>query len=128
MNRRDVLRGLIGAPIAVVAAPAVTAAPRRVLIQESPVAGFQHHEGESLWLMLSVGTPLELSREPENCHDTRAVAVRFMGRRIGYVPRVENAAVSQMLDRGERLSARLRHLQRDRDPWKRVRFAVELEM
>jgi hypothetical protein len=32
-----------------------------------------------------------------------------------------------MIDRGERLSARIVKLERDQNPWKRVRFEVAVE-
>jgi len=131
MDRRSFLKGMLGtsAVIGAVAAPAsvLAAASRpRLLIQQSPLAGFQYHEGESLWPLLSVGAPLRLLREPENTHDARAVAVRFMGRRIGYLPRLENTAVSQMLDRGVPLTAEIAELSRSQDPWQRVQLRVEV--
>jgi hypothetical protein len=129
MQRRTFLQTLlIALPMARTARAAAVPIPSRrvLLIQESPLAGFQYHEGEALWLLLRTGSPLKLIREAQNPHDPCAVAVRFMNRRIGYLPRVENAAVSQMLDRGERLSACIVTLRRDPDPWQRVRVAVEL--
>ena len=54
-------------------------AERVLLIQESPVAGFQYHDGESVWPRLSAGDSLELLREPANRYDRRAVAVYWGG-------------------------------------------------
>lgn len=65
-------------------------------------------------------------REPNNPHDARAVCIDWHGRKLGYLPRVENAAVAQMMDRGERLEARIVELRTSEDPWKRVEVAVEL--
>jgi len=47
-------------------------------------------------------------------------------RKLGYVPRAENHAVAQLLDRSETLSARVVELKNSGDPWERARFAVEL--
>ena len=99
-------------------------AVRDLLIQEGPVAGFQYHDGESVWSHLSAGGPLRLLREPGNPHDRRAVAVYWGDAKLGYVPRVANTAVSQMMDRGERLTARVEHLRESRDPWKRVGISI----
>jgi hypothetical protein len=130
VRRSFVLRLLAAAAGAIAVGPVPASAPRRrsLLLQESPVAGFQYHEGERLWAQLAPGAPLQLTREPTNPHDARAVAVCFLGRRIGYVPQLENAAVAQLLDRGERLSAQVSALAMDKDPWKRVRFQVVVEM
>ena len=100
----------------------------RILIQSSPLAGFQFHEGKQLWDQLKVGDPLTLVREPDNPHDARAVRVQWNGHMLGYVPRAENDAVARQLDRGNRLEARIVRLTRHRDPWKRVEFEVFLRL
>lgn len=99
-------------------------AERELLIQESPVAGFQYHDGEKVWPRLSTGDSLRLLREPDNPYDRRAVAVYWRDSKLGYVPRAANTAVSQMMDRGERLVARVERLQESRNPWKRVELSI----
>ena len=115
------LAGLLTLPT-----PALSRTPWSVLLQVSPVAGFQHHEGERLWTSLAEGDALTLIREPDNPYDSRAVRVDWRGEKLGYVPRMENTAIAQMLDRGERLEARIAALRQSRDPWKRVRFEIRL--
>jgi hypothetical protein len=100
----------------------------RILIQSSPLAGFQFHEGKQLWDQLKVGDPLTLVREPDNPHDARAVRVHWNGHMLGYVPRAENDAVARQLDRGNRIEARIVRLTKHRDPWKRVEFEVFLRL
>lgn len=100
----------------------------RILIQSSPVAGFQFHEGKRLWDQLKVGDALALVREPGNPHDARAVRVEWNGHMLGYVPRAENDAVARQLDRGNKLEARIVRLTRHRDPWKRIEFEVFLRL
>ena len=65
-------------------------AEREFLIQESPVAGFQYHDGETVWPRLSAGDSLQLLREPANPYDRRAVAVYWGESKLGYVPRAAN--------------------------------------
>ena len=100
----------------------------RILIQSSPVAGFQFHEGKRLWDQLKVGDALGLVREPGNPHDARAVRVEWNGHMLGYVPRAENDAVARQLDRGNKLEARIVRLTKHRDPWKRIEFEVFLRL
>lgn len=127
MDRRRFLSFLLrtAAP-AVAATPLLAQAKPRptLLIQESPLAGFQYHAGPQLWPEFAPGQRLELRREPDNRHDPRAVAVLWRERLIGYVPRMENVAVGQMLDRGEPLVASILSLTESRDPWARVRLAI----
>jgi hypothetical protein len=122
MNRRQFFHSLLG----LAAAPAARAnrTPPQLVLQESPLAGFQFHRGEALWHRLAVGSPLSLAREPQNPHDPRAVAVFFEGEKLGYVPRLDNAAVAQLLDRREPLHARVTGLRESSNPWERVRFEV----
>ncbi len=128
MIRREFLHSLLAtlglAPHAAIGR--AIAPPRTVLLQASPVAGFQYHEGEAVWAALREGLALDLVREQDNLHDGKAVRVEWAGRKLGYVPRVENHAVAQLLDRGERLGARIARLRESRDPWERIRVEVSL--
>lgn len=95
-----------------------------ILLQDSPLAGFQYHAGKALWPQMRAGDALALVREPDNPHDARAVRVEWRGHKIGYVPRRENADVARLLDRGQALTARIVRLAEVRDPWSRVRFEI----
>ena len=116
--------------VAVIASAMLAAAQptTRILIQSSPLAGFQFHEGKDLWDKLKVGDALVLVREPDNPHDTNAVRVHWNGHMLGYVPRAENTAVARQLDRGNKLEARIVRLTKHRDPWKRIEFEVFLRL
>lgn len=95
-----------------------------ILLQDSPLAGFQYHAGKTLWPQMQVGDALTLVREPDNPHDARAVRVEWQGHKIGYVPRRENADVARLLDRGQAMVARIARLAEGRDPWSRVRVEI----
>lgn len=111
------LLGCMATPV-----PADTAA--HILIQTSPLAGFQYHAGGALFPLMSVGDPLTLIREADNPHDAKAVRVEWRGAMIGYAPRVDNADLARMLDHGVAVEGRIVHLQKARDPWKRVLIEV----
>lgn len=113
------------APIIWLALAAPSAAQEmRLLVQSSPLAGFQYHAGEALWERLRVGDALELVREPDNPYDPWAVRVDWRGIKLGYLPRAQNRTVAAELDRGGRLIARIAALQRHRNPWQRLRIEV----
>ncbi len=95
-----------------------------ILLQDSPLAGFQYHAGKRLWDEMHVGDALTLAREPDNPHDARAVRVEWRGHKLGYVPRRENADIARLMDNGARLEARISRLVESRDPWQRVRFEI----
>jgi hypothetical protein len=99
----------------------------RLLLQNSPLAGFRYHAAAGVWRELRVGDRLELAREAHNAHDPNAVAVLWQGHKLGYVPRRENGALAWGLDRGTQLRARISALAEHPNPARRVRFEVYVE-
>lgn len=106
------------------ATPLLAQVSAHILLQDSPLAGFQYHAGKALWPQMQVGDALALIREPDNPHDARAVRVEWKGHKIGYVPRRENSDVARLMDGGQPLVARISRLAEVRDPWSRVRFEI----
>lgn len=96
----------------------------RMLVQSSPLAGFQFYGGKALWNEMKVGDALALVREPANPHDANAVRVEWQGRALGYVPRRENHTVAQHMDRGGNVEARISKLVEHRNPWQRIEFEI----
>jgi hypothetical protein len=128
MSRRHFLKGLLGLAGLPLAAKVTARERRPIPLQHSPLAGFQYHHGRRLWPQLRAGQPLQLIREPDNRHDPKAVALHWRGEKIGYLPRVENHAVSQMLDNGRPLQARITRLCKEENPWRRVEVGIDLEL
>ena len=103
------------------------AAGIRLLVQSAPIAGFRYHAAAEVWPALRIGDALELVRERGNPHDANAVAVAWRGRKLGYVPRRDNALLAMALDRGERLRARISRLATHPNPARRIEFEVFIE-
>ena len=100
----------------------------RMLVQHSPLAGFQYYQGKQVWDEIKVGDLLVLVREPGNPHDGNAVRVEWNGNKLGYVPRRENRAVAQHMDGGGDIEARVSRLTQHRNPWQRIEFAVYVKL
>lgn len=109
------------------AAPA-HAADARIIVQQSPLAGFQDDDGKGLWDMMRIGDALALVREPQNAHDANAVRVEWRGQMLGYVPRRENGDVARQMDHGAPVRARIVRLTAARNPWQRVEFEVYVDL
>ncbi|HXC38927.1 MAG TPA: HIRAN domain-containing protein [Burkholderiales bacterium] len=107
--------------------PAGRPASVRLLIQSSPLAGFRYHEAPRWFADMKAGDALELSREPDNPHDARAIQVRWHGHLLGYVPRAQNETLAWAIDRGDTLSARISRLRQHPNPRLRVEFEVFVE-
>lgn len=99
-----------------------------IIVQQSPLAGFQFYDGKALWHDMKIGDVLTLVREADNPHDANAVRVEWNGSRLGYVPRRENADVARQMDRGAAVKARIVKLTEARNPWQRVLFEVYVDL
>jgi hypothetical protein len=99
----------------------------QLLVQSSPLAGFRYAEAAAVMPELRHGDPLQLVREEENPHDPNAVRVEWRGRKLGYVPRRQNAAIAWGLDRGTPLRARVSRLAEHPNPARRIEFEVYIE-
>ena len=99
----------------------------QLVVQDSPLAGFRYGDAAEVFAQLREGDALELVREADNPHDANAVRVEWRGRKLGYVPRRENAAVAWGLDRGVRLRARISRLADHPNPARRLGFEIYIE-
>jgi hypothetical protein len=99
----------------------------QLVVQDSPLAGFRYGDAAAVWAELRQGDALDLVREPGNPHDANAVRVDWRGRKLGYVPRRENAAVAWGLDRGTPLRARVSRLTEHPNPARRIGFEIYIE-
>ena len=127
MQRRKFIQLLSVLPLtapAITLAAALSPVDRRLLIQNSPLAGLAYYQGESLWKRFHISDPLQLIREPDNKYDRQAVAVYWRKHKLGFIPRVANTAISQMLDRGVPVQAQITRLDESDNSWKRIRFSV----
>ncbi|MGI9250766.1 MAG: HIRAN domain-containing protein [Pseudohongiellaceae bacterium] len=97
---------------------------RALLIQTSPLAGFQYYEGERLWSKMKPGDNLRLCRAPENKYDNQAVEVWWQDKMLGHIPRMANTAVSQMMDRGDMLYGTINTMTESDDSWKEIALDV----
>lgn len=61
------------------------------------VAGFRYQSSVAL-TDISIGMTVDFIREPENSHDDQAVRIEVMGRKIGYVNKVQSPAFRRWLE------------------------------
>lgn len=96
----------------------------RILVQSSPLAGFQYYGAKILWDEMREGDALALIREPDNRHDPFAVRVEWRGTKLGYLPRAENRDVAAEMDKGTPIAGRIGRMADNPNPWKRLRVDV----
>ena len=76
----------------------------------TPIAGPHYVDNIArLYEGLEIGEKVNLIREPQNEHDSRAIRVETkQGEKLGYVPRIENLILSRLMDAGKLLYAVIR--------------------
>lgn len=62
------------------------------------IVGMSYAKAEDFVKSLQAGAAAVILREPNNEHDPNAVAVWIEGRKVGYIPRKENAVLAQFID------------------------------
>jgi hypothetical protein len=109
VTRRLFLRSpAMGAAFLAAPKPALPKARREIELVRTFVAGTAYYEAAATMADLSDGQELTLRRQPDNPHDPKAIEVYSnRGRKLGYVPRVDNSAVSALLDDGRQLRGRV---------------------
>lgn len=90
------------------------------------VAGFQRYDGALVLKDMKPGMNLELDYEFENPYDPNAIALRFNGVKVGYVPKTENSLMALMAYYGhaDAFECRIIQVNRKADPWEQVRVAI----
>jgi hypothetical protein len=106
------------------AAPSARAAEAVIVVQRAALAGLRHYEAPRVWHEMRVGDRLRLVREADNPHDASAIRVEWRGRKLGYLPRQDNAAAARQLDRGAPLEGRVVELRENRNRSLRIEFDI----
>lgn len=96
------------------------------LLKSFFIAGFQYWDGASVLGEIKAGDVLALVAEPDNPHDSQAVALRYKGVKLGYVPAEENAMLASLIYFGHEkaFEAIVQQVSPDRSPWHQVRVGV----
>lgn len=125
LSRRDVLKAGLLIPVLGTTSPVKS---KEILLLRTVVAGFRYYEGEKVWRLLQIGAELTLRREPDNPYDYRAVEIYWRKHKLGYVPRVDNSVIAQLMDRGEQLTCRIADLKESLNPWERIGIEIFLKV
>lgn len=102
LTRRSFNLGLLSATLAATGGGRAPAA--RIPLFDFAIAGGWHHALYERIGDIVDGAALRLEREPDNPHDSGAVAIWLGRTKLGYVPRCANPAVARLLDAGESLA------------------------
>jgi len=71
------------------------------------VAGTSFRSLKETEPLINLQTVFKLKREQDNEFDKKAVAIYFDNEKIGYVPKVKNEVIANLMDAGKKFSAKL---------------------
>ena len=93
------------------------------------IAGFEHWDGATVLSSLHPGTSLKLVPEPDNPHDSQAIALYFGETKLGYIPRDYNDMPAQLLFFGHSnvFEALVLTVRPDAAPYKQVYVSLRVK-
>ena len=92
------------------------------------IAGLQYYEVLEVWKKLEIGQLVDLVPEPDNRYDENAVIVSYKGKKLGYLPRSQNKAVSTLLRAGHDVySARIQSLYSQNPMYERIEICLSVK-
>jgi hypothetical protein len=125
MNRSAFLSKLIASVVIGKLPQSITSHFRKIYLLQCFIAGFRHYEGMQLLPQMKEGDLLAFVREPDNEHDSKAIALQWQGQKIGYIPAATNEMLSYLLDADAlSLFAVITHLEKNAKPWENLAIAV----
>lgn len=88
-----------------------------------------------MWAQLQDGSILQLKAEPNNKYDKDAVEIYWQAGdgqnyKLGYLPRKQNYAVRQLLQKGQQqvaVGTKIVKCQNTEDPWQKVEVVIYLQ-
>ncbi len=130
MQRRRFLIRLSQALAAFGALPAAAIARSRVdkaqkiHLQDCRIAGSHYYDCAEILPNLRPGDELQFLRQPGNPHDERAIEIVWRDRKLGYLPRMDNAAAASLLDRTHDLRGEILAIDNPEEEWEPISLRV----
>jgi hypothetical protein len=97
---------------------------REFFFNEFYIAGYRYYDGDKVEDALMEGKVVTFKREPGCVHDPLAVEIYTGGKKLGYIPRKDNAVVSRLMDQGVIIKGKIRKRNFDDDLRKRVKICA----
>lgn len=91
---------------------------KQIHLHDFYVAGFKYYDGPEILDQLKVGDELSLVREPENKHDSQAVAIFTKdGYKLGYIPAESNIVAKNIIDNNIKSKCIIAEIDKNAEPW-----------
>jgi hypothetical protein len=101
---------------------------REFFFNEFYIAGYRYYDGDRLEESLIEGKIVKFKREPGCIHDAQAVEIYAGGKKLGYIPRRDNTAVSRLMDQGVTIKGKIQKRNFDDDPRRCIKIRAFKEL
>ena len=88
------------------------------------IAGYAYYRGEEVIDQLKPDLILDLKREPENPYDNKAIAIYFENHKLGFIPRVNNKVIANIMDQKMPVFAKILKINPGNEVWDKVEVEV----
>ena len=75
---------------------------------------------------MKTGQELKLKREPQNPYDEKAIEIYWKTEKLGYIPRVDNEVIANLMDRKKDIRAFIQSKNDSGNPWDRLEVTLKL--
>lgn len=96
----------------------------QIHLQDCRIAGSHYYDCPDVLPRLRPGDALQFRRQPGNPHDERAIEVLWHDRKLGYLPRLGNAAAASLLDRTHELRGEILAVDDPDEEWEPIRLRL----
>ena len=109
MNRKTFIKriALVAAGLPLLSKAGISRSSNKLKIYEGELRGIPYYDYYHLVEQLPEKADVACRREPENPYDEFAIAIYYMGSKLGFLPAKENQVPARMMDAGVPLSAKL---------------------
>lgn len=91
------------------------------------INGMYYYDIESVAHQLALGQRVLLKPEPNNQHDPNAIEVYWQNNKLGYIPKVSNRSLFNMLMQKQKISAYISELNINQLPYAGLEIKVHWE-
>jgi hypothetical protein len=96
----------------------------KIHLQDCRIAGSHYYDCLTALADVRPGDALQFRRQPDNPKDERAIEVFWRDRKLGYLPRFDNAAAASLLDRMHELRGEILAVDDPDEEWEPIRLRI----
>lgn len=131
MKRLDFLRQLVlgigGIPVLSILFNSFNKKETNILLEHFYVAGYSYYDGGLIENKLKKGAALQMTREPDNPHDKKAISLWLGETMIGYVPKHKNTTLTKLMDQGVEMTTIIKEFDPGAHVWNMLFVEVKTD-